>query len=173
VIPRLNKYHRHPRKELQPTAILTDGIEIPKFSHRVEYAPTMYLIYDSELIQQYMNNCVTWCYNNLGFRLDVENTPEIEWKYQDNDMKKQRAYGYYYPDENCIEIRIKGHRTWVNLANTIIHEWIHYLQSTTWQTRYYNSHNYTTHPYEVMACFYSAITCNKCANFSWKKISSE
>jgi hypothetical protein len=173
VIPRLNKYHNHPRRELYPTSHITDGLEIPKFSHKVEYAPSMYVIYDSDLLQKYMDNCITWCYNNLGFRTDVKNTPAVEWTYQDHDMQRHRVFGYYHPDDNYIELRIKGHRTWVNLSNTIIHEWIHYLQPPAWYTRYYNSYTYASHPYEVLACFYSAINCNKCANFSWKKISSE
>lgn len=172
MIPRLNKYHSHPRKQLEAIAQSAEDVVIPKFSHKIEYAPSIYIIHDSDLIQRYLDKCVSWCYNNLGFREDMSSTPSIDWKYQDLDMRKTRTFGYYHPDENMIELRIYGHRTWVNLSNTIIHEWVHYLQPPSWYTRYYNSYSYTSHPYEIMACFYSAVNCNQCATFAWKKISN-
>ena len=35
------------------------------------------------------------------------------------------------------------------IIQTLIHEYIHYLQSPTWFKRYYNmGHDYVSHPYE-------------------------
>jgi hypothetical protein len=39
-----------------------------------------------------------------------------------------------------------------HLAETLIHEYQHYLQSPSWFTRYYNmGYDYSDHPYEVAA----------------------
>jgi len=38
------------------------------------------------------------------------------------------------------------------VIQTLIHEYIHYLQSPTWFKRYYNmGYNYSDHPYEIKA----------------------
>ena len=37
------------------------------------------------------------------------------------------------------------------LATVINHEYIHYLQSPTWMTRYNKTHEYYDHPYEIEA----------------------
>ncbi len=173
MIPRLNKYHNHPRKELHPVNLSTDGLEIPVFSHKVEHAPSMYIIYDSDLLQQFIDKSVSWCSNNLGYRTDIEETPDIEWSINNLEMQKLNVLGYHDADLNLIQIRIQGHRTWVNLAGTVIHEWVHYLQSERWYNRYRNKFKYEQNPYEKMAYYYAAVNCNKCANFAWKKISNE
>ena len=39
-----------------------------------------------------------------------------------------------------------------HLAETIIHEYQHYLQSPSWYTRYYSmGYRYDNHPYEIAA----------------------
>lgn len=65
-----------------------------------------------------------------------DDTPEAEYDYINNEMI------IYYRN-------IKDAK---HLAQTIIHEYQHYLQSPSWMTRYYNmGHNYSDHPYEIAA----------------------
>lgn len=41
------------------------------------------------------------------------------------------------------------------IIQTLIHEYIHYLQSPLWFKRYYNmGYNYNDHPYELKAISY-------------------
>ena len=68
--------------------------------------------------------------------MEGEDNPDAEYCSMDN------AIIIYYP-----KIKSKKH-----LAQTIVHEYQHYLQSTSWMTRYYRmGHNYSDHPYEIAA----------------------
>lgn len=170
MIPKLNKYHEHARTKIDFSSVSNLNLEIPKFSHKLDYTDSIFITYDYDLIEKFIYNSSSWCYNNLGYRTDLEQTPEIDWEINSLEMQKLNVLGYYHPDQNMIELRIRGHRTWVNLANTIIHEWIHYLQSNLWYNRYSNSYRYDKNPYEIMAHHYAAINCNKCANFCWRRM---
>ncbi len=48
-----------------------------------------------------------------------------------------------YPSSLCFGLP--------QLATVINHEYIHYLQSPTWLTRYGNTYDYYTNPYEIEA----------------------
>ena len=48
-----------------------------------------------------------------------------------------------YPSSICFGVE--------QLATVICHEYIHYMQSPTWLTRYSNIHEYYDNPYEVEA----------------------
>jgi len=65
-----------------------------------------------------------------------EQSPVAEFDSVDNSLV------VYYPN-----IKSKKH-----LAETIIHEYTHYLQSPVWMDRYYKmGYTYDNHPYEVAA----------------------
>jgi len=58
----------------------------------------------------------------------------------------------YVHDYNTIVLYYRQIRDEKHLAQTLIHEYQHYLQSPSWYTRYYNmGHYYSDHPYEVAA----------------------
>lgn len=173
MIPKLNKYHEHSKTKINFSKVTNDMLDVPNFSHKIENAPSIFISNEKEIVDQFVYYNVTWCYNNLGYRTDIETTPEIDWSFKNKDMQKTGVLGYYHHDQNFIELRIQGHRTWVNLSNTIIHEWIHYLQSSLWYSRYSNVYKYDKNPYEIMAQHYAAVNCNKCANFCWRKIKNE
>ncbi len=172
MIPKLNKYHEHSRAKINFAVVPNQVFDIPKFSHKLEFNDSIFIEYDHDIIDKFIYHSSSWCYNNLGYRSDLEQTPEIDWSINNAEMQKSNVLGYYHQDLNIIEVRVMGHRTWVNLANTIIHEWVHYLQSNLWYNRYNNSHNYEKNPYELMAYHYAAVNCNKCANFCWRKINN-
>ena len=65
-----------------------------------------------------------------------DDTPEAEYDYINNE----------------IIIYYKNIKDAKHLAQTIIHEYQHYLQSPSWMTRYYRmGYRYDNHPYEVAA----------------------
>lgn len=75
-----------------------------------------------------------------------EQSPDAEFDSVDNSLI------IYYPN-----IKSKKH-----LAETIIHEYTHYLQSPTWMERYYKmGYTYDNHPYELAATK---------AEKDWKKV---
>src|SRR6056300_1511918 len=65
-----------------------------------------------------------------------ENNTEAEYNFENNSII---LYYRLIKDEQ-------------HLAEALIHEYQHYLQSPSWFTRYYNmGYDYFTHPYEVAA----------------------
>ena len=60
--------------------------------------------------------------------------------------------GEYIQDSNEIILYFSNIKTTVEVIRTVVHEYIHYLQSPTWMTRYYNmGYGYYDHPYEIAA----------------------
>lgn len=58
----------------------------------------------------------------------------------------------YNFENNSIILYYRLIRDEQHLAETLIHEYQHYLQSPSWFTRYYNmGYCYSDHPYEVAA----------------------
>lgn len=69
---------------------------------------------------------------------DGENSETIEGEY---DRETNTIY-LYYPN-------IKDE---LGLIRVMLHEYKHYLQSSTWMKRYYDmGYNYKNHPYEIAA----------------------
>ena len=59
--------------------------------------------------------------------------------------------GEFVQDENEIIVYFRNMKSKEDLARTIIHEYIHYLQSPSWLTRYNNECMYDENPYEIQA----------------------
>ena len=58
----------------------------------------------------------------------------------------------YCHDMNEISIYYPNMKSKKMVIQTLIHEYIHYLQSPIWFKRYYNmGHDYVSHPYEKEA----------------------
>lgn len=69
-----------------------------------------------------------------------------------SDVKDPHIKGEYCRVLNEIVVYWKNIETVEELTKTVIHEYIHYLQSPTWMTRYYSmGYEYQTHPYELQA----------------------
>lgn len=78
----------------------------------------------------------------------IEFEPTLKSKYTgDDDTQAEWLHDY-----NTIVIYYKHMKDEKHLAETIIHEYQHYLQSPSWYTRYYSmGYRYDNHPYEIAA----------------------
>jgi hypothetical protein len=78
----------------------------------------------------------------------LEFEPHLFSKYT-GDYNTEAEYRFDY---NSIILYYRLIRDEQHLAETLIHEYQHYLQSPSWFTRYYNmGYCYSDHPYEVAA----------------------
>lgn len=79
--------------------------------------------------------------------------PYLEWQWNNRECQKYKYLGLYDWDDNIIWLRIQGHRTVYNLAKTIIHEYIHYLQPQTkgQYDQWDENVGYWNNPYEIEA----------------------
>ena len=80
-------------------------------------------------------------YKNILVRLTGE--PDAEGEPADAEYDRKLNKLFIYSDyNNSIE----------DVIRSIIHEYVHYLQSASWMGRYYKmGYNYTNHPYELKA----------------------
>jgi len=110
----------------------------------------MHLRTTRRLADKYLKNCE----KVYGLSKFHETPPYIEFQpyvhsvYTEDD----NPIAEYIFDYNTIVIYYKNINSAEDLAQTIVHEYQHYLQSPSWMTRYYNmGHNYSDHPYEIAA----------------------
>lgn len=110
----------------------------------------MHLKVTKRLSKQYLDKCV----EIYGLSKFHETSPYIEFQpyvysvYTEDDNPEAE----YIFDYNTIVIYYKNIVDEKHLAQTIVHEYQHFLQSPSWMTRYYNmGHNYSDHPYEIAA----------------------
>ena len=97
---------------------------------------------------------------HYGFSKFQECTPYVELhkniyeKYSgeegDNQGEEDKCHGEYCSMMNEISIYYPQMKSRKMVIQTLIHEYIHYLQSPTWFKRYYNmGYHYNDHPYEL------------------------
>ena len=89
-----------------------------------------------------------WCKNKFGVSKFQKEFPKIVV-----DRTNKDVFGCYYCKKNVITIVLKPHKSVVDLCNTIIHEYTHYLQDMNMYDKYYFKYNrnYDNHPYEISA----------------------
>lgn len=94
------------------------------------YNCSPYLEFEKSIYSRYAGDTNNW------HECEEDDTPQAE----------------YDGIENTIVIYYRNILDEKQLAETIIHEYQHYLQSPSWMTRYYNmGYSYQDHPYEVAA----------------------
>lgn len=124
---------------------------------------------EDDQIDQWLDHCVTWCFNFFG--TNRKEIPFVEWsRYPDDDTKD---IGWYDPNDNTIGIIIQGHRTLQNLTATFIHEWIHLIQfqHNAWYLRWFQlGYDYNNHPMELEANYLSAILMPHCVDWCNKQL---
>lgn len=103
-------------------------------------------------VDLFIEYCMDWCAQTFGIN-EKRGSPDVEWTWNDRWFQSRNFLGTYDWEDNIIFLRIQGHRTVYNLAQSIIHEWIHSLQSSSWYERYYNKLGYWGNPYEIEAHF--------------------
>lgn len=106
-----------------------------------------------------------WC--NKKFGETEQSVPEIEWTWYDRELQRYKMLAEYDSDRNTIVLTVRGHRTYYNLAKTVIHEYIHYLQPVhgNWYERFDKKHGYAENPYEVEAYHLSEIYTVDCVQW--------
>ena len=68
------------------------------------------------------------------------------------DDEQELLTGEYRDDSNTIILNLHSILCKEQVVTVLTHEYIHYLQSPTWMTRYYNmGYDYFNHPYELEA----------------------
>ena len=109
-----------------------------------------------KLSKIYLDKCI----EIYGYSKFFETYPELEFdtsiycRYSgEEDMEgEQSPHGEFDSILNSIIIYYPQITSEQHLAETIIHEYQHYLQSPIWMTRYYNmGYSYHDHPYELAA----------------------
>jgi len=117
-----------------------------------------------EEINEFCDWCLHWCYKKFG-KVKGKSLPIIEWEWNDRWYQKKKLLALYDKEDNQVDLRIQGHRTIYNLANTIIHEYIHYLQPAhgNWYERYDKKWGYNKNPYEIEAYHIGDAYAAECA----------
>lgn len=123
-----------------------------------------------EQIDSFLSLCLHWCKTKFGKKRG--NLPQILWKRNDRELQQDRANAEYFHEHNTMWVRIQGHRNCYNLANTIIHEYIHYLQPNKggWYWRYMRTHGYEKHPYEIEATYLAGLWDSYCTHWVMDKM---
>ena len=96
---------------------------------------------------------IDWCIDEFGLSKHYEHYPYIEI---DIDEEDYSLMGEFIGDNNEIIIYLNAINNIDDFINTIIHEYIHYIQSPSWYTRYLNNLTLNEviknkHPYEIQA----------------------
>lgn len=117
-----------------------------------------------EQLNEFFDWCLHWCHKKFG-KVKGKPVPEIEWVWNDSRYQKYKMLGEYDKQDNVISLRIQGHRNIYNLANTVVHEYVHYLQPThaNWYERYDDMYGYNKNPYEIEAYHIGDGYCVECA----------
>lgn len=97
-------------------------------------------------VQEIIDDVFPKIEKHYGFSKFQECSPYIEL------VSGNNCHGEYCSIMNEISIYYIKIKTRKMLIQTIIHEYMHYLQSPIWFKRYYRmGYNYNDHPYELEA----------------------
>lgn len=139
------------------------------WSHKRVKAIPMYNVSKSTVTERQLDEffdwCLHWCQKKFG-KVKGKPLPLIEWEWNDRWYQKKKLLALYTMEDNIITVRVQGHRNIYNLANTVIHEYIHYLQPThtNWYERYDTMYGYSKNPYEIEAYHLGDLYCVECAS---------
>ena len=105
-----------------------------------------------------------WCKTNLGCKANKV-MPALRFE---GKQKYEGWHGLYDWDENTIIIRLDGHVDVIDLCDTIIHEWSHYLQPVRNFMNRDKKHGYRKNPYEKEAARRAKVWRDICYNEIFK-----
>ena len=107
---------------------------------------------DIEIKRQYATQAVKWCRDNMGINARRKVLPKVSVRINFRKDENERFIkGIYYSDENRIIVYHINCCSIEEVVSTVIHEYTHYLQSMKKYWEYFDTHNYSTHPYERQA----------------------
>jgi hypothetical protein len=133
--------------------------------------------YTYKKLEEIGEKVIDWCKNEFGSSKHYNDYPYVVFEFDEEGI-----CGEFFPHNNQIIICTPALDSIEEFIETIIHEYIHYMQSKTWFTRYsnppYRKNELTaeefvdyllrgdpTHPYEIEA--------DKVAKRNWKKCKNE
>jgi len=93
-----------------------------------------------------------WCAKEMGYPAGHRKLPELEISY----YRHQKLHGFFNFYTRKIKIYPKNHDSVTSLINTVIHEYIHFLEVTNKESRnlynkFHHEAGYDKNPYEVSA----------------------
>lgn len=154
------------------THIMIKTARLKKFNRTWKYVPQRNIpIYNvsrssvsDEQLNEFFDYALQWCQKKFG-KVKGKPVPELEWVWNDRWYQKKKFLAFYDREDNIIDLRIQGHRNIYNLANSVIHEYVHYLQPThgNWYERYEKVHGYQNNPYEIEAHLLGDLYAVECA----------
>ena len=104
-------------------------------------------LYAIKEFKHFGEKVIDWCVNKFGLSKYHEYDPWLD--FENDDLKMM---GEYNIDENTITIYTNEIKNIDDLIETIIHEYVHYLQRPSWYTRYTNmGYEGVNNPYEMIA----------------------
>ena len=96
------------------------------------------------------DSVINWCWDNLGSsKFQSHEAPDVYYDWAASDL-----LGEWVSSENEITIYVNEIDSLKEFIQTIIHEYVHYLQSPIWYSRHWNrkpNQKYFEHPYEAEA----------------------
>ena len=98
-------------------------------------------------MEDYIIEVFNKCCEHYGLSKFKRDYPSLCIKHDEEDLLS----GEYCAENNEIMINTYYILNDDDVAKTICHEYIHYLQSPTWMKRYNKMYQYYDHPYEVEA----------------------
>jgi hypothetical protein len=122
---------------------------------------------DIELKKELAIQTLKWCKRNFGLN-KRKKLPKISVRIRFID-EDSYPFGEYYWEDNRIIIYDSKCKSMTDVISTVIHEYTHYLQSMKKYYEYFNTHYYSTHPFEREAIRNSKLYTKKCLN-SIKKL---
>ena len=96
------------------------------------------------------DSVINWCWDNLGSsKFQSHEAPDVYYDWVASDL-----LGEWVSSDNEIIVYVNEIEDLEDYIKTIIHEYVHYLQSPIWYTRHWNrkpNQKYFEHPYEAEA----------------------
>lgn len=117
-----------------------------------------------EQLNEFFDYTLQWCQKKFG-KIKGRPIPQLEWNWNVREYQKLNMLAEYDKEDNLILLRVQGHRTIYNLARSVIHEYIHYMQPThgNWYERYHHKVGYWKNPYEIEAYHIADLYAVECA----------
>jgi Zn-dependent peptidase ImmA (M78 family) len=106
---------------------------------------------DIESKVSYTKLALKWCKKNLGINTRKRKKLLLEISEKRRKKGNNIYYGLYCCNKNKIVIYINNCDTIYDIISTIIHEYTHYLQSSSLYRYYSKQYYYSQNPYERQA----------------------
>jgi len=106
---------------------------------------------DYNIKGEYAKQALNWCHNYFGKckrkkrKLLLKLSPKLKRK------KRSIYFGEYSFYQNTLTVYLNNCKTLLDVVETVIHEYTHYLQPRTKYEYYLNVYSYTTNPFEIEA----------------------